>query len=151
MKQKVNNNSENGWNIKKTWKMTGMSRIEKDKFNQIKSALIWPKNALILEESALFACIYGLIYYSKCTFKSIFDKKHQNFSLWTPSFVCRTWNIYQISPISRILRCPQKIPIARLIRYFNDSRRIYKNSNLASNSIVKDISYCNHITHFIGL
>ena len=37
MKQEVENNSENVWNIKKTWTMTGMSRIEKDKFNKIKT------------------------------------------------------------------------------------------------------------------
>ena len=31
------------------------------------------------------------------------------------------------------------------IQYFNDSGTIYKNSNLPSNSLVKDIFHCNHI------
>ena len=37
------------------------------------------------------------------------------------------------------------------IQYFNDSGRIYKNSNLQSNSSVKDIFYCSHIPHSIGV
>ena len=39
------------------------------------------KKVLISEESALFVCIYGLIYYRKCNFKSILEKKHEHFSL----------------------------------------------------------------------
>ena len=39
------------------------------------------KIALILEKYAFFVCIYELNFDLKCCFKSILEKKHQNFSL----------------------------------------------------------------------
>ena len=59
-----------------------------------KNALIKQKNALILEESVLFKCIFGLTYYWKYSFKSILEEKHPNFSLRGSTFVCHTRNIY---------------------------------------------------------
>ena len=48
------------------------------------------KSTLILEKNVLFVCIYALNSQMKCSFKSIMEKKHENFSLRSPSFVCRT-------------------------------------------------------------
>ena len=39
------------------------------------------KSSMILEKIALFVCIYGLHSNLKCSFKSILEKKHKNFSL----------------------------------------------------------------------
>ena len=50
----------------------------------------------------------------KCNFKSIFEKKHQNFSLWSFSFVCRTWNVYWSAPTPRNLPCMEKFVAAWL-------------------------------------
>ena len=38
----------------------------------------------------LFVCIYGLNSHLKCSFKSILERKHQNYSLRRPSFKCHT-------------------------------------------------------------
>ena len=48
------------------------------------------KSVLILEQIALFLCIYGLNSHLKCSFNGIFQKKHLNFSLQSLSFICRT-------------------------------------------------------------
>ena len=58
---------------------------------------------------ALFMCIYGLDSHLKCSFKSILEKKHENFFLWSLSFVCRTWSFYQSAPILRNLFCPVRL------------------------------------------
>ena len=45
-----------------------------------KCAMVFQKiNALSLEKSALFLCIYRLSFHFKCSFKSILEKKHQIF------------------------------------------------------------------------
>ena len=45
------------------------------------------KKCLILEKNDLFVCICVLNYYLKCSFKSISEKKDQNFPLTRPSFL----------------------------------------------------------------
>ena len=40
-----------------------------------------------LGKNVLFECIYGLNSHLKCSFKGILEKKHQNVSLWGPSFL----------------------------------------------------------------
>ena len=57
--------------------------------------------------------VYGLNPHLKCNFKSISEKKHQNFSLWG-TFVCCTWNVYQSAPIPRNLCCPKKLLVEHL-------------------------------------
>ena len=68
----------------------------------------------LVEKSALFVFIYGFNTHLKCSFKSISEKKHQNFSLWGLSFVCHTPNIYESGPIPRNLPCPEKPVVALL-------------------------------------
>ena len=72
------------------------------------------KCALILEKSVLFVCIYGSNSHLKCSFKIIFEKKHQNISLLGLSFVGRPLNIYRSAPISRNLPCPEKFLVTCL-------------------------------------
>ena len=87
------------------------------------------KSALILQKNCpdfgkvCHVCVhlYGLNYHSKCSFKSILEKWHQNLHLWGLSFVCRTWNVYQGVPIPRNLPCPEKFLVARL----NWSLKVY--------------------------
>ena len=52
--------------------------------------LFWKqtKSALILDNITLFECIYGSNSHFKCSFKKILEKKQENFSLRSPSFVC---------------------------------------------------------------
>ena len=54
-------------------------------------------------------CIYELNSLLKCSFKSILEKKHQNISPWSPSFVCRTWNVY-LTVYSEKPPLPQNVP-----------------------------------------
>ena len=42
------------------------------------------KIALILEKKALIVSIFGLIFHSKCSFKSVWEKKLQNALLQIP-------------------------------------------------------------------
>ena len=55
-------------------------------------------------------CIYGLNSHFKCSFKNFLEKKNENFSLRSPSFVCRAWSVYQSAPIPWNLFCPRKFP-----------------------------------------
>ena len=50
----------------------------------------------------------GQFLIENAVFKSILEKKHQNFLLWCHSFLCRTWNVYWSVPISRNLPAPKK-------------------------------------------
>lgn len=59
-------------------------------------------------------CICGLYFHLNCSLKSIPEKKHKNVSLWSLSFVCRTWNICQSAPIPRNFPCPEKFLVAWL-------------------------------------
>ena len=63
---------------------------------------------------ASVGCNYNL----KRTFKSILEKKDQNFSLWGLFFVYHTWNVYRSTPIPRKLFCPEKLLVACL--HLND-------------------------------
>ena len=85
--------------------------------NWKKMSWFWKKRAPVLEKSVLFMCIYGLNSHLKCNFKSALEKKHQNFSLRDPSFVCRTWNVYRSASIARNLSCLKNILGTHLILY----------------------------------
>ena len=78
--------------------------------------LFWKKikTTLILEKIALFVCIYGLNSHLKCSFKKILEKKHENLSLRSPSFVCCAWSVYRSAFIPRNLSCPEKFLVLRL-------------------------------------
>ena len=60
-------------------------------------------------------CVYRWFKFSKRSIKSIFDKKHQNFSLLGTAFMCRPRKVYRNTPISRNLLCHEKLLVARLI------------------------------------
>ena len=68
----------------------------------------------LLEKGVLFLRIYGLNFHLKRSFNSILEKNNQNFSLWVPSFVSRTRNVYQSAPISRNLTHPERFLVVRL-------------------------------------
>ena len=59
-------------------------------------------------------CVYVWVEILKCNFKSILEKRDQNFSMRGLSSVCHTWNIYRSAPIPRNLPCPKKVLVARL-------------------------------------
>ena len=72
-----------------------------------KSGLIFQKKStLTFKKSALFVCMYRLNL--KRSFKSVLEKRHQTFSLRSLSFVCRTWNVYWSTSITKNLPCPEK-------------------------------------------
>ena len=60
----------------------------------------------------------GWNYNLKRTFKSILEKKDQNFSLRGFFFVYHTWNVYRSAPIPGKLFCPEKLLVACL--HLND-------------------------------
>ena len=78
---KASSTQERNWRGGRGW------RSPMPFFENAKSALILQKSALILKNRALFVCIYGLNSHLNYSFKSILEKKHQNFSLLGPSFV----------------------------------------------------------------
>ena len=59
-------------------------------------------------------CVYLWVEILKYNFKSILEKKDQNFSMRGLCSVCHTWNIYRSAPIPRNLPCPKKFLVARL-------------------------------------
>ena len=64
----------------------------------LKSALIWKKSILILQKCSVFVCIYGLNSHLRCSFKNIFKKKHEHFSL-RGFFFC-------VQHMKHISKCP---------------------------------------------
>ena len=86
----------------------------------------WKKN--------LFACIFGFNFHLKFRVKSIFQRKHQNFPLSGPSFVCRTWNVYWIAPIPGNLPCPKKFLILRPPFHEQQAHQVFR-SNFVNSRI----------------
>ena len=71
------------------------------------------RSDLILEKSSLSVCMYESDSHSKCSFKSILEKKHQIFpagSLFCMSYTKRLSK----NPCLRNLSCPENSPVARL-------------------------------------
>ena len=81
---------------------------------------VWGLCAVILQKKCpdfgkmCTVCVYRWFKFSKRSIKSIFDKKHQNFSFLGTAFMCRPWKVYRNTLISRNLLCPEKLLIARL-------------------------------------
>ena len=86
------------------------------------------------EKKNLFACIFGFNFHLKFRFKSIFQRKHQNFPLYGPSFVCRTWNVYWIAPIPGNLPCPKKFLILRSPFHEQQAHQVFS-SNFVNSRI----------------
>ena len=70
----------------------------------------------IYKKSALSVWILRPKFPFKRSFKSIWEKKHQTFSLRDSSFICCTGNIYRSTTIPRNLSCPEDILVASLNR-----------------------------------
>ena len=54
------------------------------------------KIAVIFLKNTLFICMYRLNSHLKCIFKSILEKKNENFSLRSSSFAYHTWNVFKV-------------------------------------------------------
>ena len=74
------------------------------------SALFWrsKKSALILEKKTWLYLFLGEIFHTKCSFKSISEKKLQNISPRGHFFWCFRRNVYRSVLILRILRYPDE-------------------------------------------
>ena len=60
-------------------------------------------------------CVHlSVIWNFNCSFKSIFEKKQDNFSLQRPSCICYIWSAYRNAPIPRNLFCPEKVLVVCL-------------------------------------
>lgn len=69
------------------------------------------KSTLILEKTVLFVSIYGLNSHLKCRFKSIMEKKGQNFSL-------RVFLLYVVHETDKLTKHPVVILVIALISSF---------------------------------
>ena len=66
--------------------------------------------AFKIESEVLLNLEIPMSFHLKCSFKSIFEKKHKIFPLQSPFLVCRTWCVYWSTPYSKKPILSQKIP-----------------------------------------